>query len=75
VPSSPNRSAGDNAVASPVNAPLRNKFLLLIGEFANDFDMFPPLQRVAARTSSKNRGEFPVRAQPIYKNRMSISDS
>jgi hypothetical protein len=43
VPSWPNSSAGDNAVASPVNAPRRNKFLLLIGEFANDVDMFPPL--------------------------------
>ena len=45
VPSWPNSSAGDSAVASPVNAPLRNKFLLLMGEFPNDVDMFSPLCR------------------------------
>jgi hypothetical protein len=35
VPSWPNPRAGDSAVASPVNAQPRNKFLLLIGQFEN----------------------------------------
>jgi hypothetical protein len=72
LPSWPNPSAGDSAVASPVNAQPRNKFLLLIGQFANDVNMFPPEEEFLQERFPKTRREFPIRAQPICKNRMSI---
>src|SRR6266436_7507876 len=38
----PNPSTSDSAVATPVNAPSRNKFLLLTSESADDAKVFPP---------------------------------